>query len=541
MTKLSQRVRRSSLLLVLGVVLLWAARGAAAEAKKPGYLVVAPKAAFKTLTPLLELRSKHYTVATVSVEDIARKHGGLMPLSVRKAVVEASAVARPLRYVLLVGDTRAGRDGLTGIPTHRLGFDVWYGTLPTDYPRDPRPAVHQPSIAVGRFPAVTLAELKAMVDKTVSYETRSRPGPWQRCLHAVAGSANFSPQADALIDRVGTAVLGGLVPPRYDVTMTRGLTSSPYCYPPERFEQRVAELFNGGALIVAYVGHGSSTRAMTTTGFVKAKMFDTQTMRCLECLPERRPIGLFLACHMGKFDQPRDSVAEAALKSPGGPVAVISSVRRSHPYGNGVLGVELVRTLLGGAEPTLGRALLAAQCRLTHPTARLDMLRILLSTVAPMSAAEQQAVLIQHVYLYNLMGDPALRVAYPSRRFASLRATLAPDGAAWRLDAAVPDIPSGSALVTLEIQRANLLARLEPVSPKDPNWPAARKRNYARANRKVIAEARTEIANGRIQATLPAKLNGKPLPAGEYLIKAFAWNAAHSAAGATTVRWAPPK
>ena len=532
--------RPAAILLLLAVQALAPPRAPAAEPSKPGYLVLAPKAALPTLAPLLDLRRKSHAVAVLTVEELRAASPRLTPQAIKTAVRARHTAARPLACLLLVGDTRPGADGLAAVPTHPRGFDVWYGTLTTDNPRDPRPALHRPAIAVGRFPATSRAGLAVMVRKTVDYETRSRPGPWQRRLHAIAGTGNYSPAMDRLIDRAGAAVLGTVVPAHYDVTMTRGQTSSPYGYPPAEFQQRVVELFNEGALFVAYVGHGNADSSMRTTGFARETMMDCGTMRRLACDPTRRPIALFVACNMGEFDWARGPcMAEAALRCPGGPVAVLSSIRRSDPYGNGVLGLELARVLLGGRAPTLGGRLLAAVARITRPPSPFDVLRALMNAFGPKTEAARRRELIEHVYLYNVLGDPALRVAYPSRRFRSLRATV--EGAAVKVEGIADGMASGRALVTLETARTTLLGKPEPVRPDQPGWAAAMKRNYAAANRKVLAESRVVLTDGRFRAALPARSGGQPLPAGTYVVKAFAWNGRGAASAASTVAWTPPK
>ena len=58
----------------------------------------------------------------------------------------------------------------------------------------------------------------------------------------------------------------GALPPAYGISVTRGLTSPPYCYPPDEFEAKVAALFSDGAYLVAYVGHGKPRPAYRTAG-----------------------------------------------------------------------------------------------------------------------------------------------------------------------------------------------------------------------------------------------------------------------------------
>ena len=536
----SGEIRRSAAALVAALALLCAAHGAAAEAQKAGYLVIAPKSSLTTLKPLLELRRSEYDVSVVTVEELTGEAENLTPDVIKRSIRARHTETRPLSYLLLVGDTHAGEDDMPAIPTHPQGFDVWYGTLATDDPRGPPLSIHRPDIAVGRFPASTREELKSMVQKTVSYERQRRPGPWQRRIHIITSAPNYNPQLDALIEGVTTTILSTAVPQTYDLTMTQGRTSSPYCYPPDEFEKRVIELFNGGALYVAYVGHGTARSAMKVTGFMRGKIMDCATVRHIQCPSTSRPIAFFLACHMGQFDRRADSLAEAMVKAPGGPVACVASTRRSHPYGNTVFGLELVRALLGGRPSTLGRGVLDAQRRLTNPIGTFDLLRKGVDRLAPMSDTQRRAALIAHVYLYNLLGDPALRVAYPSRPIPPFRAAIAPDGTHWKIEASLNGMKRGRAIVTLEVHRTVIRGAIEKVSPQDAGWRATMKRNYDTANRKVVTQIRLKVEDGRVHATIPTASGGRPLSAGPYLIKVFAWNEQESAAGATHVVWTPP-
>ena len=520
-----------------------AALGVPAPAAEPraGYLVVSSRASLPLLEPLLELRRQHCEVSVLTVEELTRDGGGLTPARLKSAI-RARNGERPLSHVLLVGDTRPGRDGLCAIPTHPQGFDTWYGVLATDDPKAQPAGLHQPTLAVGRFPASTARELAVMVGKTLAYETKSQPGPWQRRIHAVAGTANFGPVADALIDRAVLVVLDGAVPPAYSITVTRGLTSSPYCYPPDEFEGRVAQLFNEGALFVTYLGHGKAREAYRVRGFMTGTMMNCGTMQRLRCSEGRRPVAVFIACSMGRFDGQRDCVGESALKSPGGPVACVASARRNHVYGNAVFGLELTRALFDHRVPTLGGCVRQAHRRLVNPQGAPDLIRLAINALA---AADPKArvprekhedLLVQHVYLYGLLGDPALRLARPSLSVEGLRATLAADRAGWLVEGRVAGMARGTALVTLETPRAVIPGRLEPVWPQDPRWREKMKRNYAAANHKVLAEVRGSVTGERFSVLLPAAPVRGHGAEGPWIVKVFATDGRASAASAVLAR-----
>jgi len=497
-------------------------------------LVIAPRGAMGTLEPLLDLRRRNYDVSALATEDIPDL-ARLGPLAIKNAIRARHTVAKPIRYVLLVGDTRSRRNGLAALPTHPQGFDVWYGMVTTDNPRARPPALHKPAISVGRFPAASLAELGVMVSKTVDYETRRAPGPWQRRLHAIAGAGNYTPAIDRLIDQVGMAIFAGVVPQPLTVSMTRGLTSSPFCYPPDQFEERVGELFSEGALFVCYVGHGHAQGAMTTTGFLRRTILDCGTVERFACPPSRRPVALFLACNMAEFDRGGDCLAEAALKAPGGPVACVGSVRRSHPYGNAVFGLELARSLFGG-QGTLAERLDRARCATVQPTMAFDLLRTSMSglsrvdSLGGMTGTQQTAELIAHVYLYCVLGDPALPVASPGA-IEEFRVAANAGRSGWTVSGRVPGMGAGTALISIEVPRTVIRGRIEAVSPDHADWREVMRRNYGVANNKVVIEWRVPVRAGRFDAALSTG----ELPAGTYIVKAIAWDKERASAAAASI------
>jgi len=107
---MSERLRLIAALLAL------AAGGAlrAAEAERPGYLVVAPRQALSVLEPLLALRRGQCDVAVETVEGLAA--GGAVTPARLKAAIGARHARHPLRFVLLVGDAKPGPGGWPAVP-----------------------------------------------------------------------------------------------------------------------------------------------------------------------------------------------------------------------------------------------------------------------------------------------------------------------------------------------------------------------------------------------------------------------------------------
>ncbi|MBW8886026.1 MAG: hypothetical protein JF612_14905, partial [Planctomycetia bacterium] len=112
--------------------------------------------------------------------------------------------------------------------------------------------------------------------------------------------------------------------------------------------------------------------------------------------------------------------AEQMLKSEGGPVAVYGGSRVTMPYGMAVMGDALMQEYFEHRPATLGEAILAAKRRTMgriddeeHP---VGLNRVLLDSVAAVMSPNQdqlEAERREHLHIFNLLGDPMLRLTYP--------------------------------------------------------------------------------------------------------------------------------
>jgi hypothetical protein len=170
-----------------------------------------------------------------------------------------------------------------------------------------------------------------------------------------------------------------------------------------------------GCLAWVYLGHGWHTeldRVATPTG--------ERPLLCLADVPHlacgaESPLAVLVACYTGAVDAPQDCLGEEMLLAERGPVAVIAATRVTMPYGNSVLGCELLRTCFRGESATIGQMLQSAQKR-TLVDAPGDPLRMSLDALA--SGLSPQPVELdierrEHVLMYHLLGDPLLRVRRP--------------------------------------------------------------------------------------------------------------------------------
>lgn len=354
---------------------------------------------------------------------------------VRQQIREASR-SGDLRFVLLVGDDQTqvftSRRPLPlpfvreGIPAAHvssqailhwggerlIASDSWYADLDED---------GYPDVALGRLPVETAEQLATILDRTIRYETSLDRGPWIRRINFVAGVGGFGPLVDWMLESTTRRLLTEEIPDAYTTSMTYGNWRSLYCPDPRRFSETTLERLNEGCLFWVYLGHGQTTSLdrMRTPRHDTA-ILDTELTRQLQC-GNSPPIAIFLSCYAGAFDGPEDCLAETMLKCPNGPVAVLAGSRVTMPYGMATLGDALLREHFESRPETLGRLVSQAKRQLaTEPgdgNAEGASMRYWLDNLAKAVMGSAEALSRErqdHVHLFNLFGDPLLRLPHPA-------------------------------------------------------------------------------------------------------------------------------
>ena len=148
-------------------------------------------------------------------------------------------------------------------------------------------------------------------------------------------------------------------------------------------------------------------------------MLDSQDVTLLERPASAAPIALLLACYTGAYDARVDCLAERMVKAEGGPIAVLAGSRVTMPYGNAVAAQGLIHAVYQQRSPTLGAAWLAAQQELATASSDspalakrrqlVDLLASILSPDSELLPGER----LEHARIYNLLGDPLLRIRHP--------------------------------------------------------------------------------------------------------------------------------
>jgi hypothetical protein len=264
-------------------------------------LMIAPAALLPAVEPLAGLREgQGWRVARVSVEEIydATGYGAKGPEALRSFIHTASTTwrVRP-RFVLLLGDASFDPRGFLGqgrwdkVPTQLVdtqlletASDDWF----VDFNDD-----GVPDLAIGRLPARSADEARALVDKVVRYETAagSRDGAAWRRRALLLSDRDASFDFAAAQQEARSAVAGLSVE-----QLVRGAGTG---------ASEVLARLNAGAFLVSYFGHGSAGSWLgTLTGEAAGTLSNVEAL----------PIVASMTCLNGFFhDVYSERLAESLL------------------------------------------------------------------------------------------------------------------------------------------------------------------------------------------------------------------------------------
>jgi len=227
-------------------------------------------------------------------------------------------------------------------------------------------------IPVGRLPALTAAELTIMIDKIKAYEV-GFGSDWQNGLVFAADTNDAAGNFSAVNAQL--AALGGTEYPAEQIDLnTTALTLA---------RSRLLARIQGGAGFVHYTGHGGVS-AWSSKNLLKATDISTLNNST------RPTLVVALSCLVGRYESPAiNGMGELLMrKAGGGAVAVWSPSGLSRNAPASELGEAFYNAVLKNGSGTLGLAILQSR------------------------SAVPDSLFTRDTYaMYNLLGDPALRIA----------------------------------------------------------------------------------------------------------------------------------
>ena len=252
-------------------------------------------------------------------------------------------------------------------PEGQSASDNWFGAVGMDW---------YPVVAVGRFPVIEPAEVKAIVDKTIDYLSKPQLGAWRRDVMFITDELKMF--KDASNEIAGALGKEGFVADKV------------YASPEESenviHQNEIRQGIDEGRLIVHFIGHGG--RFIWRTGPPDfRKNNDLFTLKDVGSLKNgsRLPMVLSMTCYSAPFDNPtEDSIGERFLREPDkGAIAVFAASWRNAPSAK--FSHTLIDELLQPGA-TIGESIVRAK-KTTYDRTLVEM--------------------------YNLLGDPAVVLERP--------------------------------------------------------------------------------------------------------------------------------
>ena len=455
-----------------------------------------------------------------------------------RAAIKKVADAQPdaLKFILLASDVGVLPNQQIAIPVfyHRSTALIKFGgdeQIASDSTFGDLDGDDIPDVAVGRIPADSPEQLAKLLSRAIDFERNQDAERWRRDVHVIAGVGGFGALADGAIEMTTRRFLADRIPGWAELSMTQASPQSLFCPDPWRFSETTIDRLNQGGMFWVYIGHGH----VKTLDYLRCNN-EWLPIMTNDNLPQikvgpKSPIALFLACYTGAFDAVDDSLAEQLVTQDNGIVAAIAASRVSGPYGLAMVSSGMLTECFENQTSTLGEIMLNAKRSMMKPddapvstkpnerAAKKDYSQLLNALAGALSPegydlrAERQ----EHVWMMNLIGDPLLRLHYPTEiQLKELDQAKPGD----RISVVGSSTLAGELQVEFAYRREQMIPNLVQTNAFSPD-PMSRERAqaiYQSANSRVLAKAITRIDAGDfdVQLDVPADL-----PKGKYCVRAF--------------------
>lgn len=377
-----------------------------AEGLGADYIVITPHDSLgpDILQPLIDVReSQGLQCEIVCLDTIYDNfnHGMQSPEAIKSFLEHAYHHWTPApRFCLLVGDgyyrhlENRGVENL--VPVYH--FQTWkFGAAASDH----RFALVDGAddfadLAIGRLPVQDREQLAAIVDKIVTYET-TPPSPWRNRYLLIGSGATddvFRVQSENIIDQI---IPHAISPERLYLS---GSLLDPYVGGTEDLLRHMRD----GVALVNFRGHGGGAI------WADAGLLDLDDIELIDNAG-RLPIMTSMTCFTADFASQRQSLGEALICEPdNGAIAFWGASGVGWVNADYYMVQELFKLFETNPDLTLGEMI------------RVAKRNFLIEYPGTISRSD--------VYQYNLLGDPALTVPFPSGKIVSELAerSIDPDG-----------------------------------------------------------------------------------------------------------------
>jgi hypothetical protein len=485
----------------------------AADAPDRQWILVTAPAYREALQPLCKQREKQgFHVEIVPTTDVLEKKQIVAGEAdkLRARVRELSKNFKGTSYILLVGAVEAGRleepekkvlPALRGTTGRMKGqpSDNVYGCLDDEV---------LPTVAIGRFPARTVAEAEGMVKKTLAFENDERPGEWKRRLTILAGVPAFNPVVDRMVEN-GAMSRFGKIDPVWTGTAIYHSAGSRFTLPDDQLHDRALKYMEGGQAFTLYLGH-SWPKGLYAPN---TKFLEREDFEKLRIARGQGVFGTFGCNGCQLSGENGEGYGLYAMRNPDGPVAVTGSHGVCFSAMVQLAAEGLLQSFSGPLPERLGELCLRVKQGIANGKID-DGVYDLLDEVDGDPKIPQATQRLEHLEMFLLLGDPALKLPV-MKTDVKVKADSAKPGSKMHVELELPERLAG-AEVHLVVERPinSEPNDLEPV-PERPG--AARARvllaNHDRANRFALV-SKDVTASGKaieMDLELPAKLPWKKL------------------------------
>ena len=292
----------------------------------------------------------------------------------------AESVAEAPKYLLLFGD---------GAWDNRMLSSAWRGQSPDDYllcyeVENSYNAVYshvvedyfgflddgeginlkldKVDIGIGRFPVTTETQAREMVDKVSDYMNNVHAGAWKNTILMLGDDGDMNrhmADAEFVAQMLESEYPDYMVKRIYWDAFPMEVTSTGNSYPAVR--KRLLELFNDGALMVNYSGHGAPDVISHELVINKTDMEKLRSPRL--------PVWVTVSCDITPFDNSVGSFGESAFLNPkGGAIGLLTSTRTTYAEYNKRINYFFSKYVFAretdGRRMSLGDAVRLAKCSL---------------------------------------------------------------------------------------------------------------------------------------------------------------------------------
>lgn len=375
----------------------------------PDMVIITPSAYIKSANAIADIHRNYaldpLRVEVVNLDYVLNEFGSgcFDPGALRrflKMLYDRNSSEGKLRYALMFGkgtcDNRAltmvGKGVRAPMPlwtsenslneSSSFSTDDYFGFLEDN--SGARPGTDKLSVAVGRIPVTSAAQAATAADKIQRYLYSMPRGNWRTRMTVLADDENngdHTIQSEKLLNNLTSGLSGSRIVA--DKIYCDAYVRSNSTYPQARAD--LFSNFNDGMAIFAFIGHGSPT-ALGSKNIIQPVDFRNRFFF------KQLPFFYAATCSFLKWDCEIVSQAEELMfMNDGGIIGCISALRPVYITLNGNLSAAFGRVLSGfdesGRVPTIGEIYRRSKNALNDDTNKLR---------------------------YVLMGDPALRLVFPS-------------------------------------------------------------------------------------------------------------------------------